>query len=191
MHERERDEHVARDGSPRAAGVRRLSNDGLRDDLLAHFERRQRTTRVVRAGGAIEDDAFDDDWDEVAKASVIIALRDCVRRGGVVVGAFEGERLVGFASVEPERFGPDGAYVEMPYLHVTEVRRGRGIGAQLFRGACDGARGLGATRLYIGAHPSVETQAFYRRMGCIESAYVHTPILEHEPLDLQLERVLE
>lgn len=50
---------------------------------------------------------------------------------------------------------------------------------------------LGAQALYISAHSSVESQAFYKAMGCVEAKEYQAFHVEKEPCDCQLERPLE
>jgi GNAT superfamily N-acetyltransferase len=171
------------------ASVERMRAGQLHDQWLARFDRTQRTTRVMRQDGvrlAQAEDLFDDDWDAAARLDVIQSLRACDRRGGAVLAILTGGEPLGFAAVESERFGPDGAYVELNYLHVSGAARGQGLGRTLFQASCAAARELRASHLYIGAHPAVETQQFYAAMGCVPSTYVHPPIFEREPLDIQL-----
>ena len=47
--------------------------------------------------------------------------------------------------------------------------RGNGIGKKLFLEAKQWAKQRGAKKLYISAHSSVESQAFYKAMGCVEA----------------------
>jgi len=49
---------------------------------------------------------------------------------------------------------------------------------------------LGAEKLYISAHSSVESQAFYRSMGCAEAEEYNARHVELEPCDCQLEYLL-
>ncbi len=97
---------------------------------------------------------------------------------------------MGFASVENKPLGSRNQYRELRYLHVSREHRGRGLGRQLFRLCCEAARQLGAEKLYIGAHPAVETQAFYASLGCVPAAEIVPEILALEPRDLQLECTL-
>ncbi len=41
--------------------------------------------------------------------------------------------------------------------------------------------------LYISAHSAVETQAFYKKMGCTEAQQYRQEHVEQEPYDCQLE----
>lgn len=65
--------------------------------------------------------------------------------------------------------------------------RNRGIGSKLFMIAKGWALAHGAKKLYISAHSAVETQAFYRRMGCVEAAFYNKTHVDAEPYDCQLE----
>ena len=49
------------------------------------------------------------------------------------------------------------------------------------------ARKKGARKLYISAHSAVESQAFYRQMGCVEAELYNQSHVEKEPFDCQLE----
>lgn len=86
----------------------------------------------------------------------------------MVWGAFVDDELKAFASVDGARLGAAGQYMELTSLHVSSDMRHRGVGAVLFLLSADFARNLGVKKLYISAHPAVETQAFYQAMGCID-----------------------
>ena len=45
----------------------------------------------------------------------------------------------------------------------------------------------GAGKLYISAHSAVESQAFYKAMGCVEAKEINAAHAEKEPFDCQLE----
>ena len=92
--------------------------------------------------------------------------------------------------MESNRFGTRKEYVELPYIHVSQELRGSGIGKRLFEICCEIAKQLGAEKLYIAAHPAVETEHFYKQMGCTLAREINPQILNKEPLDLQMERLL-
>jgi N-acetylglutamate synthase-like GNAT family acetyltransferase len=62
-----------------------------------------------------------------------------------------------------------------------------GIGKKLFSLVCKKAKEMGAQRLYISAHSSQETQAFYKAMGCVEAMEYSDKLVAEEPCDCQLE----
>lgn len=163
-----------------------LQQEDLHPDLLADFQRRQVTRRVIRAG-AVVPDSFEDDWDIWDKKAVLAALRKSLQGGGAVIAAFHEGRVVGFASIQGNLLGSCRQYLELDYIHVSRDFRGQGIGQKLFQGICQAARMLGAQKLYIGAHPAVETQAFYGKVGCTGAQEVIQEIYQREPRDVQLE----
>ncbi|MBH0164576.1 GNAT family N-acetyltransferase [Fictibacillus sp. 7GRE50] len=165
----------------------------LTEDFLNGFNRYQETKQVWYVEGKaykVKDDYFIDDWSHERKLQIIQELRKCVSSGGVVAAAWLEKQLVGFANVESERFGSDAQYVELPYLHVSKDIRGTGIGRKLFALCCHEAKRLGGKKLYIAAHPSIESQSFYRAVGCSPAEEVNERIFKREPLDIQLEKVL-
>ena len=135
--------------------------------------------------------SFIEEWGENEKEELVRCLANTLKTNGIIYGAFDGERLVGFMSVEGKRFGSQKQYVELSSIHVDHDYRGRGIGRQLFECAVSSAESLGAKKLYISAHSSVESQAFYRKMGCVEAQEFNPSSLEKEPCDCQLESTLE
>lgn len=106
---------------------------------------------------------------------------------GFVFAAFCDGTLKGFASVEPALFGGEQGYLDLSCIHVSEDARGKGIGKALFLAAEDWARARGGRKLYISAHSAVESQAFYKAMGCVEAEKYHQGHVEAEPYDCQLE----
>lgn len=170
-----------------------LTLSDLHSDLLNKFNRYQVTDRVWfqdKGQYILRNDHFVDNWNNEKKKQVIQDLRHCVTSGGSVIGAFKNLDLAGFANVEGELFGSHQEYVELPYIHVSNEFRGSGIGKQLFERCCKEAERIGARKLYIAAHPSVETQHFYRTVGCTFATEVNQQILAKEPLDIQLECIL-
>jgi hypothetical protein len=50
---------------------------------------------------------------------------------------------------------------------------------------------MGAQKLYISAHSSQESQAFYKAMGCVEAMEYNKRLVSEEPCDCQLEYNLQ
>lgn len=169
---------------------RELTEPEIARPLFAHFERRQEVTRCWRkidGEWVIRDDPFIDQWGEAEYAFLVDCLRNTVRTGGVVYAAFAQGQLKGFASVEARPLGRKKNLRDLTSIHVSAECRGRGIGRELFRRAAGWARAHGGEKLYISAHSAVETQAFYRSMGCVEAQEVLPEHAEKEPFDCQLE----
>ncbi|MPM94583.1 hypothetical protein SDC9_141729 [bioreactor metagenome] len=167
-----------------------LKTEMINRELFAHFKRYQIVSqcwRKIEDKWCIEDIAFTDDWDENNYSKLIACLRNTVTEGGVVFGAFADGLLKGFSSVEPALFGKSSEYLDLSSIHVSEDMRSCGIGKELFRLSKEWAKRHGAQKLYISAHSSVESQAFYRAMGCVEALEYNKSHVTEEPYDCQLE----
>ena len=172
---------------------RRIGTDELSRELFLSFIRHQIVTKCWRKENGqwvVKDAPFVDDWSEADYRFLVECLKHTTATGGVVFGAFADGCLKGFASVEPEFFGEKQEYLDLSSIHVSEDMRGAGIGKGLFLLAKEWARDQGARKLYISAHSAVESQAFYRAMGCMEAVWLHREHVEREPFDCQLECVV-
>jgi GNAT superfamily N-acetyltransferase len=115
-----------------------------------------------------------------------IKLRDCFDRGGIFLGDFEADRLVGVSVVDtkPIKSAPD--HLQLLYLYVSRHVRGQGVGRRLFEQAGAEARVLGAKALYISATPTENTVDFYVRLGSSPIADPDPDLFAAEPEDIHL-----
>ena len=172
---------------------RDLSPGELSPELFAAFVRRQVVTDCWRREGeewVIRKTPFIDDWSAEDIQTLVSCLRNTLNTGGLVRAAFLGGALKGFVSVEPTLFGGEHRYLDLSSIHVSQELRGSGTGRALFSAAADWARARGAKKLYISAHSAVETQAFYRGLGCVDAQLPDPRHMEAEPFDCQLEYTL-
>lgn len=169
---------------------RKIEKWELDREFFRDFIRHQVVVKCLRRKGddwEVRDDPFVDDWSEADYQTLILCLRNTLETGGFVQGAFCGDRLKGFVSVESGLFGGENKYLDLSSLHVSEDMRRAGIGRELFLAARDWAGKQGAKKLYVSAHSAVESQAFYKAMGCVEAAEYSQTHVEKEPYDCQLE----
>lgn len=172
---------------------RRLEEKEISRELFLGFIRHQTVTdcwRNIDGEWVVRQDPFVDDWTDEEYHFLVKCLKNTVLSSGFVYAAFSEGALKGFVSVEPELFGGEQRYLDLSSIHVSEDMRGRGIGRVLFLAAKEWALQKGAGKLYISSHSAVETQAFYRAMGCVEAEVYHTGHVEREPYDCQLECAL-
>lgn len=170
---------------------RPLKPEELAPELFRYFDRFQvveQCWRKVQGRWVVKDVPFTERWSDGDYRELCALLRLTLATGGRVWGAFLDGKLKGFASVEGERIGSKGQYADLSSLHVSADARGQGLGRRLFQLAEEDARRLGAGALYISAHSSVESQAFYRSVGCEEAREYQAFHVEKEPCDCQLER---
>ncbi len=172
---------------------RNLTADEICPELFGHFIRYQAVTkcwRKIDGEWVIKDAPFIDDWKEKDYEVLAGCLKNTVLTGGFVYAVFADGKLKGFTSVEPGLFGGVHGYMDLSSIHVSKDMRGEGIGAELFDAAKAWAKEKGAKKLYISAHSAVESQAFYKKMGCVEAQLYHQGHVEKEPFDCQLECIL-
>lgn len=169
---------------------RNLEKKEINRELFRCFIRHQNVTkcwRKVEGAWVIKDAPFVDDWSDADYQILITCLQNTVATGGFVHAAFCDGMLKGFVSVESGLFGAKRDYMDLSSIHISEDMRGQGIGKQLFLAAKNWAREKGAGKLYISAHSAVESQAFYKAMGCVEALEYQQEHVEREPFDCQLE----
>lgn len=169
---------------------RELNTDDITMDLFHAFQRRQVVTdcwRKENGKWVIKSDPFIDDWGTDEYEELLRCLKNTLMTGGLVYGAFASGALKGFVSVEGALMGSRFQYMDLSSIHVSQDMRGQGIGKELFSFAKRFAKENNAKKLYISAHSAVESQAFYRAMGCAEAEEYIPEHVENEPYDCQLE----
>lgn len=172
---------------------RKLYADEICRELFRDFIRHQNVVKCWRRENnewIIKEEPFIDDWTEADYQILVSCLKNTITTGGFVCAAFLDGKLKGFTSVEPTLFGGEQKYLDLSSIHVSEDMRGTGVGKALFLKAKEWAKEHGARKLYISSHSAVESQAFYKAMGCVEAEVYHQEHVEREPYDCQLECVL-
>ena len=172
---------------------KRLCAEEICLDRFCGFIRRQIVTkcwRKIEGNWVIREEPFVDDWSEADYQTLVCCLKHTACTGGFVYAALAEGMIKGFVSVEPGLFGGEHKYLDLSSIHVSEDMRHQGIGKQLFCAAKEWAKAQGDGILYISAHSAVESQAFYKAMGCREAQEYCQKHVEEEPYDCQLECVL-
>jgi predicted N-acetyltransferase YhbS len=109
---------------------------------------------------------------------------------GVLFGAFDDGKMIGFSGIDGILIGSNQQYLELAELHVSYEYRSMGIGKNLFLLCVESALKFECTKLYIVASSSEESQRFYRNMGCVEAEELIPSLLEKSPDDVHMEYVL-
>ena len=165
-------------------------NENSLDDFLRHHEVKECWRKNSNNEYVLAANEYVEDWDLNKRKEVAREILLKIAGKGFAYGAFCEEKVVGYILVSNEFFGSSKQYMELLLYHVSEPYRRRGIGKELFALACKTAKELGAKKLYISAHSSKESQAAYRKLGCIEATEINQVIAENEPYDVQMEFVL-
>jgi GNAT superfamily N-acetyltransferase len=116
-------------------------------------------------------------------AHQIDVCTDLVRNGAVLLAAFDGEKVLGLAVVDPS-FEPLMGW--LAFLHVTAAERRRGAATALWNAAGGHARASGSQTLYVSATPTGSAVGFYLRQGCRLADPAHPALWAKEPEDIHL-----
>jgi predicted N-acetyltransferase YhbS len=126
-------------------------------------------------------------FDTEELTDILYRQRKIKREGGIVIGAFDGERIVGVVSVEKKRRGIELGYCKMDILYVSYDHRQLGIGRRLVDLSKKVARNFGANKLYISATPTTNTVDFYLKLGAVLTTELDLELYQKEPEDIHLE----
>ncbi|TKJ40881.1 GNAT family N-acetyltransferase [candidate division TA06 bacterium B3_TA06] len=109
-----------------------------------------------------------------------------VDRGGVFLGALDGDRLAGFAVLGHKFRGDNLDMLQLVYLHVSRAYRKQGIATRLMAEAEQLAKKRGARYLYVSSVPSESAVGFYLHEGCRLAEKVDPELYALEPEDIHL-----
>ena len=166
---------------------------------LSRVREIERTERIdvlyVQHGTRLEErvgDFSSTNWDlegsgEYSVAALLEMLEQRIELGATAVGAFAGDRLVGFGVVLPH-IRPTTA--QLVALYVSDGHRGRGIGGRVSDELERIAREAGDREMVVSATPSANTVHFYRGRGFTPSAEPLPELFELEPEDVHMHKPL-
>ena len=174
--------------------VRRLERDELvrvgeidRSERIDAIYVQQGTELEIREGDYSSPTWQADGDGEHSVAAIRSELEQWTAAEAVTLGAFDGDHLVGIAVVVPE-LRPRIA--QLAFLYTSNGHRGRGIGSTLTAELERVAIEAGAARIVVSATPSVNTVDFYRSRGYAPTASPLPELVELEPEDVHMEKVL-
>ena len=146
----------------------RMMDDFNRHQVITHILRKNRRVKKLRKPRV-------EDWPAEGKTIFVknwfipkVYMRQYYPGEPFVFAAFRGDQVAGFA-VWDHYWGKEkeeGYAVLLRLLVSLECRR-VGLGRQLFKLCAEAARAEGAKQLFISTEPALETQAFYKSMGCV------------------------
>jgi GNAT superfamily N-acetyltransferase len=110
----------------------------------------------------------------------LAALEKTFEGDGIAVGAFDGERLIGFCSIYRDIFGSQHKYILLDQIFIAPEYKRKGIGKRLFFMCVDQAKQRGADKFYIISGSSEATLAFYTSLGCENAKEINQELYEPE-----------
>lgn len=166
--------------------IRRMNSTEVH--RISEIDRTEHVTQIYRMDGSslvvVDVDWHVGPWDSAAKISEWVPIAEGYEN---MWGAFDGERLVGFA-VYRSRLTDDMA--QLALLHISNEYRGTGIGGKLSEIVLEKARAEGKKAIYLTATPTVATVDFYRRIGFELAEEVNSELYELEPDDIHMIKLL-
>jgi ribosomal protein S18 acetylase RimI-like enzyme len=127
------------------------------------------------------------DGPEHSVQALIQFLEPILAQGGTMLGAFDGDLLVGVAIYRPD-LTKDMA--QLVFLHVSNGYRRQGIAARLTAEIIRLAQEDQATRLYVSATPSQSAVGFYKNQGFRLVGKPHPELYALEPEDIHMIKTL-
>ena len=123
-------------------------------------------------------------WSDEECSRRISSIRDDLTEGGVVmIGAFDGDLLVGVATFRA-RLSP--GISELAGLWVSCTHRRQGVATRLVQEVEGLAREAGSATLYVSGTPSRSAVGFYRSRGFRPTLDVNKELYEREPEDIHM-----
>ena len=122
-------------------------------------------------------------WSEQTCRDIVANWEKIADDGGTVLGAFDGERLVGEAVLVPHL---TETMAQLQFLHVSAGYRRQGIAHRLVAEVLRLARASNARTLYVSATPSRSAVSFYRSIGFVPTSEPHAELFALEPDDIHM-----
>lgn len=163
--------------------IKQLHTSDISPGLLGTFVHSQKITKKwVKENGAWEltNASILREWSAEKRIWITEYMRHQIDRGGITVGAFICEQLIGFCCVDGMVYGNSAKYANLTMLFVDDNWKRNGIGKFLLQEACEHAKKLGAAKIFISAIPSAETIAFYLKMGCVDATEIVDSFVDSE-----------
>jgi GNAT superfamily N-acetyltransferase len=126
-------------------------------------------------------------WDDAEARRHLESAALVLERGGAILGAFDEDILVGFATL---LYKLEGDMAQLADLQVSVDHRRKGIATRLVEEVLKLAEERGAGSIYVSATPSESAIGFYKSMGFGLAEKVNRELYELEPEDIHMTRTL-
>ena len=110
--------------------------------------------------------------------------------GYTLLGAFDGEKLVGLVGMRGDLIGENNDTINLSTCFISKNYRKQGIATKLIDMLKERARRLNAKKMYVSAAPSKNTVHFYMGIGFQVTNEPIKEIFDENPKDIQMEFIL-
>ena len=187
---------------PAEITCRAMTVKDLHVHMMDSFNRHQEITHILRKNGRVKKlrKPRVENWPGDKKGFISNFIYHVYFRqyfGGQpkVFAAFRGDQVVGFAhwrymEKDREYLKSDQDCAILDKLFISSECRRMGLGRQLFDLCAEAAKAEGARMMYISTEPAVETQAFYKSLGCKKTKTDLGRVMRAPKHDIPLEYAL-
>jgi len=172
--------------------IKKLNKEDI--TRISEIDRSEKVTLLYKYNkGSLIPEKVDLDvprWNEQECARRISELSEELANGGILLGAIDGNLLVGVAVLGHKLVGDHRDEIQLVFLHVSKDYRRKGIATQLFNRICKRAKDKGAKRLYISVTPSESAVGFYLNHGSRLATKVNKELYQLEPEDMHMVKEL-
>ncbi|MCI3923139.1 GNAT family N-acetyltransferase [Paenibacillus sp. TRM 82003] len=109
-----------------------------------------------------------------------------LEHGGLAIGAYDQERLVGFGVLAHKFRGQSNDQLQVDLMYVSRTYRRQGIGTRILEKLSNEARRRGAKFIYISSTETKSAVSFYTSNGSLITDQVDDELFEKEPLDIHM-----
>ncbi|CAM3917419.1 GNAT family N-acetyltransferase [Cohnella lubricantis] len=125
-------------------------------------------------------------WNDAQLLEIQDRFRYELENGGMAIGAFDGDPLVGFGVLAHQFRGEDADRLQVDLMYVSRSHRRQGIGSRIIEQLSEEARRRGASYLYISSTETRSAVSFYRSVGSRLADEVDEELFRKEPLDIHM-----
>ncbi|WP_454190966.1 GNAT family N-acetyltransferase [Paenibacillus sp. Marseille-Q7038] len=125
-------------------------------------------------------------WDKVLLQEIEQRYLFELHNGGAAIGAFDGDRLIGFGVLAHTFRGKNLDQLQVDLMYVSRKYRRQGVGTRILQDLADEARARGAKTLYISSTETRSAVSFYKSNGSILTDKLDQELFDKEPKDIHM-----
>ena len=134
-------------------------------EKINRFQRVERYYKKIDGNWVIKSTNYSVDWSDWKRKEILGTFVHALNNGGNVIGAYENEKLIGFAVLLGKKIGINEDNIELKYMYVSLEYRHKGIGKRLFKLCIEKAIEKKVKKIRILVDDPEETQRFFIRLG--------------------------
>lgn len=163
-------------------------------DRLSEIDRSEFIDKVyeMRAGELQQKDITEEylGWSTAELKEIQEQYRYELTRGGLAIGAFNEDILVGFGVLGHRLMGENLDQLHVDLMYVSRDFRRKGIGSEILNRMGTEAKSRGAAYLYISSAETNSAVSFYRKNGSAVTEAVDALLFNKEPKDIHMVKKL-